>query len=129
MPIMRTGRAPVGGSMVGKRAATVSRPATTGSRVGARRFAEGGKPENYEQKQARRYRNSHEYRKMQDENAAEGARDAKERAKHPIRSVVDAAKRAKKAMGMAKGGKCYAGGGVVGRGDGCSRYTTRAKIV
>ena len=110
MPIMRTGRAPVGGSMVGKRAATVSRPATTGSRVGARRFAEGGSPKNPE----------------------EGDLNPFGKDTPKVLNEIYPPKKPKpktKSKKMAKGGKCYAGGGVVGRGDGCSRFKTRTKIV
>ena len=129
-------------------------------------------PENREQKAARRYRHgSEEYRGMQRENLRELSSDMKKRAMSPGRSVVDAAKRAKKAMGMAaggepkamvrkeisfmqrkgapksmiehekreakgmrKGGKCYAGGGLVGkassRADGiASKGKTKCKMV
>jgi hypothetical protein len=111
MPIMRTGRAPVGGSMVGKRAATVSRPATTGSRVGARRFAEGGSPKNPEEGDLNPFGSDEETTRKLNE-----IYPPKKKSKSPPKK-------------MAKGGKCYAGGGMVGRGDGCSRYKTRAKIV
>lgn len=62
--------------------------------------------ENYEQKAARRYRHgSEEYRKMQRENLRELSSDAKKRAMNPGKSIMDAARRAKKAMGMAGGGE------------------------
>lgn len=80
--------------------------------------------ENREQKAARRYRHgSEEYRGMKRENLRELRDDMKKRAMSPGKSVVDAAKRVKKAMGMAKGGKasCYAKGGYVSAADGCIR--------
>jgi len=158
MAIMRTGRAPVGGSMVGKRAAPARAPSGGGGMSGravtsgggmsgraapakgglgmaGRRFAEGGRAEEA-QEAARKYRQtSPEYRKNRRENLKQLSEDAKERAKHPIRSVVDAAGRVKKAMGMAKGGKTahYAKGGMVGkaskRADGCAvKGKTKGKM-
>jgi len=104
MPIMRSGAAPRGRAMSAGR-----------SMVGGRRFAEGGSTETSEQKAARRYRHgSKEYREMKRENLRELSSDMKSRAMNPGKSVVDAAKRVKKAMGMKKGGKCYAKGGLVG---------------
>jgi hypothetical protein len=103
--------------------------------MAGRRFAEGGRAEEA-QEAARKYRQtSPEYRKNRRENLKQLSEDAKERAKHPIRSVVDAAGRVKKAMGMAKGGKTahYAKGGMVGkaskRADGCAvKGKTKGKM-
>jgi hypothetical protein len=94
--------------MGGKRAATVSRPATTGSRVGARRFAEGGSPKSSEEGDLNPFGSNKKTTKKLNEI-------------YPPKKP--------KSKKMAKGGKCYAGGGMVGRGDGCSLYKTRAKIV
>lgn len=151
MPIMRSGSAPRGRAMTAGR-----------SMVGARRFAEGGTPENYEQKVARRANQGKEGQQARRAAAEESSREARERLRNPIGSVIDAGKRIMRAMkpeskemvkkeisfmkkkgapksmiehekkeakGMRKGGKCYAKGGMVGRGDGvASKGKTRCKV-
>jgi hypothetical protein len=113
MAIMRTGRAPVGGSMVGKRAAPAP---VRGSMVGARRFAEGG-----------------------DTKKGEG----KKKPVHPEEGDLNPfgkdtpkiLKEIKEGRRMAKGGKTahYAKGGMVGkaskRADGCAvKGKTKGKM-
>jgi len=73
--------------------------------------------ENREQKAARRYRHgSEEYRGMKRENFRELRDDMKKRAMSPGKSIMDAGKRIKKAVGMAKGGFVRAADGCVKNG-------------
>jgi len=83
--------------------------------------------ENREQKAARRYRHgSEEYREMKRGNLRELRDDMKKRAMSPGKSIMDAGKRIKKAVGMAKGGMV---GNASKRADGiASKGKTKCKM-